>query len=181
VGFTETQYLPAEAGCYLILNALNAILYVGKATNIRKRHENKSHHRFNDFTLANAARIAFKTCELEDLDKLESSLIEHFKPTLNVAKANSGTNADALIDGKTIEQCLERYVELAPVLKEIQAEIEALKPAVTEYVFSNGGKVEGPGWNLRATSSAKHTNTARRFSCSKKSYKSCKSKRKRMG
>jgi len=157
----ETQYLPASAGCYLILNELNAILYVGKATNIRKRHENKSHHRFNDFSLSNATRIAFETCELADLDKLESSLIEQFKPPLNIAKANSDTNADALIDGKTIEQCLERYVELAPILKEIQAEMEALKPTVINYVFSNGGRMEGYGWNLRTSErkTYKHSET----------------------
>ena len=151
VAFAETQFLPASAGCYLVLNALNAILYVGKASDIRKRHENQNHHRFNDFALANAARIAFITCKVEEIDKLESSLIEQFKPTLNVAAVKSGTNTEALIDGKTPEECLERYIELAPVLKKIQAEIEALKPTVTEYVFNNGGKIVGDGWNLRTS------------------------------
>lgn len=95
-GKTKFESLPARPGIYRYFDAKGALIYVGKAKNLRRRlgqYRNArrcKHHRKMRCILADAAKLEFEICA-SDLDALllETNLIQTHRPRWNVAGAFS--------------------------------------------------------------------------------------------
>jgi hypothetical protein len=91
VSFDERDELPEVSGIYFAISQAKTILYIGKASSIRKRWT--SHHRFEELKPYKEVRIAWFTYITQDdeqLTELEKDCICHFKPSLNITGANLG-------------------------------------------------------------------------------------------
>lgn len=102
--------LPGEPGVYVIRNAADDIIYVGKAKNLRKRVESYFRNDLNPKTRAmvsNAAFFSFITAGHEDQALvLESNFIKRYKPHYNIQ----------LVDGKSYP-LIELTGEAFPILR----------------------------------------------------------------
>ncbi|MBR8835188.1 MAG: AAA family ATPase [Stigonema ocellatum SAG 48.90 = DSM 106950] len=84
VSLNARQYLPACSAIYMVIDSLNQVLYVGKASNLQIRWQR--HHRLeqlNDIDKKMFVRIAWLVCEQNQLDKLEVDFIAKYSPLLN--------------------------------------------------------------------------------------------------
>lgn len=72
---------PTGPGVYAAVGALDEILYIGKANNLRARL--RSHHRIDDFIAGGFTHFAYVRCHMEDTEELESLLIHFNSPPLN--------------------------------------------------------------------------------------------------
>jgi len=78
---TERSTLPTCPAVYFVM-AENQILYIGRAINLRQRWN--AHHRYIQLKPKTNVRIAWLECsEPILLPKIESALIEQFRPLLN--------------------------------------------------------------------------------------------------
>lgn len=78
------ENLPEVSGIYFAISQTGEILYIGKASCIRRRWE--AHHRFEEIRPYKNARIAWFTYLAqtdEELATLEKECILHFMPVLN--------------------------------------------------------------------------------------------------
>ena len=78
----ERDQLPGLRACYFVLQD-NQILYIGRANNLRKRWI--SHHILRNYILPGSTKIAWYEAKPNwSLEKMEKSLIEFYKPAINV-------------------------------------------------------------------------------------------------
>ena len=72
------ELLPKASGVYVMTDATGTPIYIGQSTNLAQRvsssHQNYSY----------AKHICFAECPKDDRLELEKSLINHYKPSLNV-------------------------------------------------------------------------------------------------
>jgi hypothetical protein len=110
-GFLET--VPRTPGVYRVLDASGAVVYVGKAVNLRRRlsqyrnaSRRKKHKKMREI-VKSAASVAFEPCASElEAELREAALIRDLRPKWNEAMAFSflypmiGLGTDA--DGRTV-------------------------------------------------------------------------------
>ncbi len=80
--FEQNQVLPECSGIYFILSSSSEILYIGQSVNLRQRLR-PGHHRYSEFIGIGADKVAWVCCESNELDQLESELINLLNPKLN--------------------------------------------------------------------------------------------------
>ena len=80
---SEIRNLPESCGIYFAISAENQILYVGKASNLRRRW--CGHHLSSYFISLGNIRIAWASVSQECIDALEIDLIRRFTPRFNKA------------------------------------------------------------------------------------------------
>ncbi|MBD2772564.1 GIY-YIG nuclease family protein [Iningainema tapete] len=107
------QYLPTCTCIYIVLNSLNQVLYVGKASNLQARW--LRHHRFEQLNKINkktSVRIAWIVCDEVQLNQLELYYIEKYCPLLN----KTSVEARKIIPSQTIlGKSLEKIAKYAIV------------------------------------------------------------------
>lgn len=131
VPLTRLHELPASAGVYLAIDDADRVWYVGQSMNLRERLSRHNH--LDDFEDNEVNWIVYQP---DDNPKaLEPDLIAYYNPPLN-----RGSNALPLanIDGMNEQQCFERYCQIKEMIKNLEAEAEALKPNVFTFVQGNG-------------------------------------------
>jgi hypothetical protein len=69
-----------DTNCYYFVMGNDVVLYIGKTTSIKRRF--LTHHKKRDFGTLNANCV--KILRFEDTNETETSLIEMFKPELNI-------------------------------------------------------------------------------------------------
>lgn len=92
----ESESLPTAAGVYRFFDEAGALLYVGKAKNLRRRlsqyrnaKRRKAHYKMRRIVAA-ASRLSWEICPTElDALLLETELIQKLRPTFNAAGAFS--------------------------------------------------------------------------------------------
>jgi hypothetical protein len=76
------SHLPTTAAIYFVLDALNRVQYIGRATNLKMRW--RGHHRVVELSHMLEARIAYLTVsDATLLPDIERALIEYFEPPCN--------------------------------------------------------------------------------------------------
>ncbi|MGL4620526.1 MAG: GIY-YIG nuclease family protein [Chroococcidiopsis sp.] len=82
VNLDELGMLPSIRACYFVLHD-DQILYIGRTQNLKKRWV--SHHILRNYDLPKSIKIAWYEAEANwSLEKMERSLIEDYKPKINV-------------------------------------------------------------------------------------------------
>jgi hypothetical protein len=123
--------LPESSGIYLALDGANRVWYVGSSENLRNRLS--SHNKLDEFLDNGVSKIAYFISE--NLKEDEAEVISDYDPPLNCK--NDYRLPYAIVDNLTSQQCLERYVELKNLIKELESEIDTLKPNVISYIEDN--------------------------------------------
>ncbi len=107
------QFLPTCSAIYIVLDSLNQVLYVGKASNLRARWQ--GHHRFEQLKNINKkrpVRIAWLVCEEAKLNQWELYYINKYCPLLN----NTSVEAKKIIPSQIIlSKSLEKIAKYAIV------------------------------------------------------------------
>ena len=85
VALEDRAALPTFSAIYFAL-AESRVVYVGRASNLRRRWRN--HHHVRDLEVMNLVRIAYIECDKEDLGQIEQMAIKFFAPRLNTAGLN---------------------------------------------------------------------------------------------
>ncbi len=124
---TKVKALPTSSGVYLYKDAAGAVIYVGKAVNIRKRVE--SYFRKitaslkTDFLVSRIARIeTIQTASEAEALILEAGLIKQYQPKYNVE----------LKDGKTYP-FIQITKEEFPLVKLVRRNTRKYKEVAAEY------------------------------------------------
>ncbi|GAB4214786.1 MAG: hypothetical protein OHK0012_13550 [Synechococcales cyanobacterium] len=82
----ERDNLPPQSGIYIVVDDKDNVWYVGQATNLNNRWLGHSHHRFLQLRRSNTNRhyrIHWCFYPTEELDRVEKSFIQHYRPLLN--------------------------------------------------------------------------------------------------
>lgn len=80
VALANRKQLPKCSSIYFAI-ANGRVQYIGRAKNMRTRWA--KHHRYDELSLMDAARIAYMECPADLLDEIEEALISWFNPPLN--------------------------------------------------------------------------------------------------
>jgi hypothetical protein len=123
--------LPESPGIYLALDGANRVWYVGSSENLRSRLS--SHNKLDEFLDNGVDKIAYFISD--NLKEDESEVISDYDPPLN--SKNDYRLPYAVVDNLTSQQCLERYVEVKNLIKELESEVDMLKPNVISYIEDN--------------------------------------------
>ncbi|MEM8719645.1 MAG: GIY-YIG nuclease family protein [Cyanobacteria bacterium P01_G01_bin.39] len=82
VDLKDKDSLPEEPGIYFVIDKSN-VYYIGMTTNLQKRWY--SHHKQSEIDSLSEIKISYLNCLPKHyLKNLESTLINHFKPSLNI-------------------------------------------------------------------------------------------------
>ena len=123
--------LPEAFGVYLAMDDANRVWYVGSSENLR--HRLSSHNKLEEFLDNGVSKIAYFISD--NLAEDEADVISEYDPPLN--SKNDYRLPYAVVDNLTSQQCLDRYVEVKNLIKELEAEADALKPNVISYIEDN--------------------------------------------
>lgn len=79
------ELLPEYSVIYYVLDETNTIWYIGKAKNIRKRWQGKSHHRIYQLEAQRKKHFTIYYDQISEaqLDSVEKERIEKYHPHLN--------------------------------------------------------------------------------------------------
>ncbi len=138
VSLNELNNLPSISGIYVAFDCNNRFLYIGKANNIFERW--KSHHRkeqLSEINQGDAVRIAWLPWNEEDLDSVESYLINRYQPLFN----NTRVTRKQVIPSEVILRELLQEIRLLIVVIGITTDNQHQIPTVyTKYNYENSGK-----------------------------------------
>ncbi len=85
VNLKHKELLPEFSGLYYVVDQNNLVWYIGKANNISKRWQGKSHHRL--YQLINQKKqqffIYYQEVDINNLDSAEKKAIAKYSPHLN--------------------------------------------------------------------------------------------------
>lgn len=98
----------------------------------------------------------------DNLNEDEAEVIGEYDPPLN--SKNDYRLPYAVVDNLTSQQCLDRYVEVKNLIKELEAEANALKPNVISYIEDNasdGKKYIGKKFRAYIQRSPRYTYSAK--------------------
>lgn len=91
VSLETKELLPEYSGIYYVVDENKIVWYVGKAQNIRKRWQGKSHHRIYQLTQLKHKYfdIHYENINLSELDQRETQQIVKYTPHLNNSPVKS--------------------------------------------------------------------------------------------
>jgi hypothetical protein len=132
----EPQLLPESSGLYLVTDGAKRVWYIGQASNLKDRHT--QHEKMDQFAEKQCEFIQPFIWECEDdLDEWERENVEFYKPPLNWNLLEE----KPLIDlGYNQSAYIDRYREISQMLKELQAEQDALKPNIISILEQQPGE-----------------------------------------
>ncbi|GEM_PF-933132 len=87
----EKTAFPSKPAIYFAIDSLGNIQYIGRSSNVRARWG--KHHKYAQLSLIGGVKIAYLFIDLPELlPEIESALIAHFDPPLNMIRtdANEG-------------------------------------------------------------------------------------------
>lgn len=125
--------LPQCPGVYFAVAADGAVLYIGKARNIFNRW--LGHHRLIDLKRADGVFISWLEID-GDLDEIEHSCIEHFRPVLNGSDVSPNTRGKKTFSLRISDELMSRLADIAEIeYRTLSAQAEHfLKQAIEGYV-----------------------------------------------
>lgn len=85
IPLSTKELLPEDSGIYYILDETYTVWYIGKAKNLRKRWQGKSHHRFYQLEAQKKQSflIYYESVPINQLDTIETERITQYNPYLN--------------------------------------------------------------------------------------------------
>ncbi|BAU63295.1 Excinuclease ABC C subunit domain protein [Stanieria sp. NIES-3757] len=85
VSLHTKELLPEYSGIYYVLDEKNTVWYIGKAKNLRKRWQGKSHHRIYQLQAQKkqSFTIYYESIIHSELDNIEKQRIAKYQPHLN--------------------------------------------------------------------------------------------------
>lgn len=91
VSLKTKDLLPKYSGIYYVVDQNNVVMYIGKAKNIRKRWQGKSHHRIDQLKATRKRQfyLYYEAVSSQDLDHKEKALIKKYEPELNDSPVKS--------------------------------------------------------------------------------------------
>lgn len=87
VSLQAKQLLPEYSGIYYVLDETNVVWYIGKAKNIHKRWQGKTHHRIYQLKAQRRKQfyIYYEPISRTNLDNIEQQRIKKYQPHLNAS------------------------------------------------------------------------------------------------
>lgn len=128
--------LPESSGVYLALDGANRVWYVGSSKNLRNRLSD--HDKMEDFLDNRVSKIAYVITD--NFKEDEAEIISDYDPPLNFK--NDHRLPYVPVDNLNSQQCIERYLELKSLIKELEAEVDSLKPNIISYIEENANDGE---------------------------------------
>jgi hypothetical protein len=114
--FSELIDIPPISGIYIVytFNDLNSdgllVFYVGKAVNLQKRWAH-GHHRYQQLSEIDNAKIAWLECETEKLFGVEAYVIRSLKPIMNRMPLNESRNRTGANINDQLTAKIKTYAE----------------------------------------------------------------------
>ena len=124
VQLSDRESLPSCSGIYVVADFNEAVWYVGKATDLRKRWIGRGHHRYPQLIRSNRRneyRIYWYCVPVELLSAQELNYINLFKPELNGCKVKSYIPKQPLVEReiKRVLGVLNKKTALFPVFRSV--------------------------------------------------------------
>lgn len=143
VSLDNVGQLPTSPGIYFVIDAANRVWFVSYVTdNLRLYVTEKVSDMRQVFYRNRIETIAyFPWSEVDDLQLWYEECLKKFKPIFN-GEADDNDELPISDLGYSRHQYLSRYKELKAMSKEIDNEIEELKPNIVSIVEENDGKVK---------------------------------------
>ena len=143
VTLNNAQNLPDSPGIYFACDAAYRVWYIGISSSLQDVFK---HHDTSDLILNNVQYISYLMWnDMEDLEEWEHEYIQKFNPPLN----NNDVDPELpIIDlGYDKSQYLARYKEIKLIQKELEQELEELKPNLVTLIEDNDGKIKTNDYN----------------------------------
>lgn len=141
--------LPEASGIYLVSDEAKRVWYVGKSDNIKERHQQ---HEKRDLFLTNSCKTISSFCwgDANDIEDWEQENIEYYQPPLNWNGLKS--HEFPLVNlGYDKSQYFSRYVEIKNIIRELETEMESLKPNLISILEENEGKIKTDAFSAFVT------------------------------
>jgi hypothetical protein len=140
--------LPETSGIYFALSEAEDILYIGKATSIRRRWE--MHHRTKQLKTYGSVRIAwfdYASASDDELTAIEKACIEYFEPFLNQTAIPDMFLGDRrrhslYLDNALVGLCDQAYKEAAHELYPAEISKSDFLEACFKFALEHRGDIE---------------------------------------
>lgn len=124
--FSDRKFLPSCAGIYVVADCNDFVWYIGQATDLNKRWQGRSHHRYAQLIRTNRKlghKIYWQPFSVEQLDEKERFYIHLFKPELNGGKVKTYLPKAPKVDReiKRVFKALNRQTSLFPNIRSLIA------------------------------------------------------------
>ncbi|MBG0744705.1 MAG: GIY-YIG nuclease family protein [Cylindrospermopsis raciborskii KL1] len=135
--FVAFNSLPEHPGIYFVTDGASRVWYCGIADNLKQRH--LAHEKKNLFLEAKCHGLRYFLWEdRQDLEEWEEEAIKHYQPPLNKEQGHHIPLVDL---GYEKSSYFNRYLEIRMIQKELEKEMEELKPNIVSLLEEQGEKV----------------------------------------
>lgn len=108
----ETLMLPRRACIYFAIDSTNTVLYIGRSINVRRRWSR--HQKYEVLSRIGGVKIACRFVEAPELlPDIETALIKHFDPPLNVVgRVKSKKPKEPPKEIVTLSDCIQIFLSM---------------------------------------------------------------------
>ncbi len=130
VRLNNLAVLPEDSGVYLVADDANRVYYIGQYKNLQ---ESLLSSDLSDFRELNASKVCYFLCDETELGDIEADYITFYNPPLNAGVPLEKIEKSSVSYTLTPEQQIERYLEICSLIKELEAEKNALKENIVTF------------------------------------------------